>query len=472
MTAVAFGCYCLLVAVFALLVIRRVPWPHLLLLAALVIIFWGRMLPMFTGDDDLDFLMLYPPTYSLASIFSPSCYYQEFRPLLHFHNYLLWSIFGREWYIGFKVVTLLFHFINTLLAYRFIRLFVASEKTSLLAAAIYAVHPAPAWEIMQIAPSYMVTFFFFTSFLCYVHTLKSGPHSRLWLFVSLLSLVLGLSYKASLLGLLLAIPAYVFFFQPPSRYWKEVAKFTPFVLIGFTFLFVKLSLEKNFAKFEEDEFRFGIHVFTQLWDYFTLMLFPRVLSIPQEIWLNITTFDGYRYYPIRYPFSLLPLENLHILFRLLTLGFLIFFAIKSTREDRFLLVWCVVTLAIYLGLVNELATHYTRLAVAAIAILLVHFYQRLANAIQLLKKPAIQIAVTIMLFFFYWVQIYRVGNIYYIDGVVTAAVSEGREDEYDFSKITDLKAVQELEEKLRPRFLEFINTDAKNRKYIGPMLYD
>ncbi len=162
-TAALFG-YLFFLVGLAAVTIRRVPARHLLLLAILIVIYWGRMITMFAGDDDLDFFMLFPSVYSLDRIFDPSQYYVEFRPMMHFHNYMLWSLFGRSYYVGFKVVTLLFHLTNTLLAYRFLSLFLSSKGAVLAAAAIYAVHPAPAWEMMQIAPNYMLTFLFFISF--------------------------------------------------------------------------------------------------------------------------------------------------------------------------------------------------------------------------------------------------------------------------------------------------------------------
>ncbi|MFC1889467.1 ArnT family glycosyltransferase [Thermodesulfobacteriota bacterium] len=470
MTISAFIIFSAFVAAIAILVIQRVQRFHLVILLSLIAIFWVRMIYMWPGDDDLDLIMLYPPVYSLERIFDPTQYYQEFRPMLHFVNFMLASIFGRE-YIGWKIASLFFHFINTLLVYRIATSFLHSEKVCLAAAAIYTVHPAPAWEIMQAGNTYMVTFFFLVSFITFVWSFEKKAKTG-WYALSVAAFTTGLFFKASMLMMCLVIPCYLLFYVTPSRFFRKGLKLLPYAVIAIGYLLLKITWETKFDKVAEGGIGLGPHMFTQFMDYLALIVFPKLHPITQENWANIIAFDAYAHFPIRYPFTFFPIEGLHGLLRLGSLAVLIALFITGERRERFFLLWIPATLIIYLALIDDVGSHYTRLPVAGFAIILAQTGRRLYHYSSRFRKPAVLGTILMLLFGFYWIQAYRVTNLYYVEGVITAAKSEGREENYNFSEITNIQAVRDLHRRLRPEFLSFVNEEAAKRPYIGVMAED
>lgn len=205
---------------------------NLIILAILTILCYGNTLfNDFVYDDSFvieksDFIK----NFSNAKMLFSKDYFKNtielsYRPLVtltYFIDFHFWKLNP----IGYHITNVVLHLFCVITVYFLIRSFFKERYISLIAAALFTVHPinTEAVNAISFREDLLAAFFFILSFLCYIKLEQANSKKVYCLYISIsaLSLFLGLFSKESVLVFPLVIIAYHLIIQTPSQNIKSI----------------------------------------------------------------------------------------------------------------------------------------------------------------------------------------------------------------------------------------------------------
>jgi protein O-mannosyl-transferase len=314
-------------------------WPELLLLIAITIIVYAvSFFNGFVRDDEL-IIVNNPQTLSLQSIpdvlFGPDVIKPYYRPLNRATYLLDYRIAGMNaaWYHG---VNILLHAGNVLLLYLVCRRLFPDRTAALIAALLFAVHPANSEAVNFISARNTVLALFFTlaSFLAFMRAREQGRQLPL---LSALLFFCGLLSKETAFMLVVIIALYTVV-PLPGQEGREQGKRRYIILFPFLFAMLMYFAMRTYALHDLvgtsvpsagllDRLYQNVTIIPQ---YFALLVFPLDLTIyhtavPRT---GIVALPG-----VLFAVWIAILAGLWLLFR------------RGDRAMQFGIVWCVVNYA-------------------------------------------------------------------------------------------------------------------------------
>ncbi|MFQ5454997.1 MAG: hypothetical protein ACE5EA_02190, partial [Nitrospirota bacterium] len=289
-----------------------------------------RYLPMYFTSNFCEGITNYP----CAS------FYRPIISIIHLLEYKIWGLNPFGWHL----TSIIFHTGVVIMIY-ITGLYIFKEYTpSLLAAIIFAVHPAHVESISIVAgiTDAPASIFYLFSFLFFIRYLNSGKRYRAFYIYSLVFFALSLLSKEMGATLTLIICIYELLFGM-NKYCKNRIKriihYIPFVSISLIYLFIRkliIGSDKGFSMGPTDIYSRLLNIPYLVTGYIKLLFFPVNLSLFRHIPSGTTLFNSEVYIPI--------ISLLIIIIVMVRVYF-------HSRELFFLFSWIVVTLIPVLNII-------------------------------------------------------------------------------------------------------------------------
>lgn len=249
-------------------------WPYLLILL-LVIVTYGNSLNNTFLSDDLSEIVHNPKIGSFTHIFDNLSGF--IRPFLYWSAY---QISGLNPVI-FRSINLFFHIGSVFLVY-LILVRLHSKTVALIAAAIFAVHPAISEAVVWISgggyPQY--TFFFLSSLFLYFISGKRGLYYILSIIFFTFSFM---SHPQMPLALFLLFPLFEHCFGDLKKNWKKTI---PYLLVTLIYTFLVLNtIPERTTTLQSVHYQEGgidnpfILIPIAVSSYLQLIFFPKILTL-------------------------------------------------------------------------------------------------------------------------------------------------------------------------------------------------
>ncbi|MCI0855106.1 MAG: glycosyltransferase family 39 protein [Chloroflexi bacterium] len=210
--------------------------------------------------------------------------FDRYRPLYPVVWKLQYEVFGLN-STGYHVVLLVLHLACITVVYLISRRLFKLEWAALLAALIFAVHPAfaeavgPLWAGNRVFATlpYLLSILFFIRY--------AGSSGRAVSYsASILFFVIAMLTHSTAITLVAVLPAYAFLLGGrPRDALRPTAwlPFAPFVLTAAVMIGIQVWVRTNLGV--EEQFRFGWHQYSLYGRYFGAALFP-ILVLDMEAW--------------------------------------------------------------------------------------------------------------------------------------------------------------------------------------------
>lgn len=182
-------------------------------------------------------------------ILLPKTFFEHFNTASFLTEYLQFKLFRMNFF-PFAVISLSFHFLNSLLLYKLALLLSNKKLLSLLVSVIFITnsisHQATTW-ISTSTSTQGATFFALISLILFFKYLKSKQTQMRFLFFSLISFLISLTFKESSIFLFIFLP-FFWVVYTQGKNFSEVKKisFALFFVFLFYLFFRGLFLLNNF----------------------------------------------------------------------------------------------------------------------------------------------------------------------------------------------------------------------------------
>lgn len=324
--------------------------------------------------------------YNIPKFFT-SPFKDLYRPLRSIHYMVIYSLWGEN-PLGYHLNSLLFHIINTILAYLIINLLINKRDISLIASLLFAVHPIHTGRVTNITAGFdqLGIFLIFLSFYLYLLYSKKGKIIYFILSISSFLLALLSSEEAIVLPFLLLLYEICF---NKENLRKKLKVYIPFFIVGFLYIilrFLILGIGTRASEYIAGNFYSTMLTMTKVFvKYIQLSLFPFRLTLYQHITIANSLFD------------------IKVILSILILLSLILIAIKPYKNNRiitFIIGWFFITLAPFsniLPLKILIAERYLYISSLAFCLLLSILIHKLYNLNKNTKIIAILIFIILLI---------------------------------------------------------------------------
>lgn len=183
---------------------------------------------------------------NIATIFNPATFYKgNYHPLTTFFYAVEYALVGEHAFL-YHLNNLLFHLLNVLLVFIFVRRLSNRIELAAFVALFFGIHPMHVESVAWISErkDVLYTFFFLLSALFYMDYLQKAEHkvrnfslAILWFFLSLLSK----SAAVALPGVLLLID----FMIKRKFHWKLIVDKLPFIALSLMFGILAVKSQGN-----------------------------------------------------------------------------------------------------------------------------------------------------------------------------------------------------------------------------------
>ncbi|PYU93711.1 MAG: hypothetical protein DMG08_09450 [Acidobacteria bacterium] len=329
--------------------LEKIPWWHLLLVAALAFACYAQTVRYgFVYDDDLQ-LVRNPRIRSFSSVGpafgenfwafkSPDYFTNYYRPL-HTVTYMFGYALGGLSPAPFHAINVCLHALASLAVYWLGWVLFERARIALWGGLLFAAHPMHTENVAWIAgvTDLGCGLFFFVSLASYVRCRSGGDHARIWLGASLLSFLAALLFKEMALTLPFLVVVLDLAALPEARRASGASRLKAWASFGLVLLLYLALRIHALGVFSRTQTPIPL---TKLDRLLTTLLF--VGRYLQKLIIPV----GHNAYYVFRPFlNLAPAQWIPPLLTLLATSAFVCLCLRKEKKLLFLAGWMVITLA-------------------------------------------------------------------------------------------------------------------------------
>jgi hypothetical protein len=175
---------------------------------------------------------------------------------------------------GYRVVSIALHALNVVLVYELGRCLLRSPRAALLAALLFAVHPAHSQAVMWDAAVHHVvaTLFYLAALLLFLRTLETGSAGAYAMSLGAAALSLLSKEEGASLPLVCLLAERLLCAGPWTA--RRLLKYAPFAVLVSGYAVVRLRASQASHLTRRGHYALGWHIPAQLWAYWSALAFP------------------------------------------------------------------------------------------------------------------------------------------------------------------------------------------------------
>jgi len=227
---------------------------HYLIISAILllttIVFSNSLNNAFTGWDDPEYLTKNPFIRELSYLNIKSFFTQvmvdNYQPLVMLSYAIEYKFFGLSSPVPFHTTNLIFHLLNVILVFVFIRKLTEQVKIATVVTLIFAIHPLHVESVAWITErkDVLYSFFFLSALICYVQYVKNNYQLKYLIFTFVL-FVLSFMAKPAAVCLSPVLILIDYYYSRKLFSTRVILEKLPFLLLSIAFGIITIIIQKE-----------------------------------------------------------------------------------------------------------------------------------------------------------------------------------------------------------------------------------